>query len=198
MLSVMYALLCIAAPCALYQFIICKRKNIKGEHKVTHIVWVYIFLFYIFLVFSAAGIGSIWDVGCYDTIIRLEEINLLPFQSEGIMTYALNVVMFMPFGFLIPMIWKQYRRPVKIFLAGFLFSSAIEFCQLFNRRNTDIDDLMMNTIGAVIGCFIWKLTKRLFRNINKKAISLSDTEPVVYLTLAVLGEFLLYNWRLFL
>ena len=114
------------------------------------------------------------------------------------MTYALNVVMFMPFGFLIPMIWKQYRRPVKIFLAGFLFSSAIEFCQLFNRRNTDIDDLMMNTIGAVIGYFIWKLTKRLFRNINKKAISLSDTEPVVYLTLAVLGEFLLYNWRLFL
>ena len=196
MLSVMYALLCIAAPCALYQFIICKRKNIKGEHKVTHIVWVYIFLFYIFLAFSAAGIGSIWDVGCYDTIIRLEEINLLPFQSEGIMTYALNVVMFMPFGFLIPMIWKQYRRPVKIFLAGFLFSSAIEFCQLFNRRN--IDDLMMNTIGAVIGYFIWKLTKRLFRNINKKAISLSDTEPVVYLTLAVLGEFLLYNWRLFL
>ena len=39
----------------------------------------------------------------YDTIIRLEEINLLPFQSEGIMTYVLNIIMFLPLGFLIPL-----------------------------------------------------------------------------------------------
>ena len=139
-----------------------------------------------------------WDIGHYDTIIRLEEINLLPFQSEGIMTYVLNIIMFLPLGFLIPLIWKRYRNPLKIFMIGFGFSLSIELCQLFNRRNTDIDDLMMNTLGAVIGYFIWKLTKRLFKNINHKSISLSKLEPIVYLTLAVLGEFLLFNWRIFL
>ena len=164
MLSTIYALLCIIVPCSLYQLIICKRQNKKQENKAIHFVWVYIFLLYIYLTFSVAGIGSIWDIGHYDTIIRLEEINLLPFQSEGIMTYVLN----------------------------------IELCQLFNRRNTDIDDLMMNTLGAVIGYFIWKLTKRLFKNINHKSISLSKLEPIVYLALAVLGEFLLFNWRFFL
>ena len=104
----------------------------------------------------------------------------------------------LPLGFLIPLIWKRYRNPLKIFMIGFGFSLSIELCQLFNRRNTDIDDLMMNTLGAVIGYFIWKWTKRLFKNINHKSISLSKPEPIVYLTLAVLGEFLLFNWRIFL
>ena len=198
MLSTIYALLCIIVPCSLYQLIICKRQNKKQENKAIHFVWVYIFLLYIYLTFSVAGIGSIWDIGHYDTIIRLEEINLLPFQSEGIMTYVLNIIMFLPLGFLIPLIWKRYRNPLKIFMIGFGFSLSIELCQLFNRRNTDIDDLMMNTLGAVIGYFIWKLTKRLFKNIKHKNISIYKLEPIVYLTLAVLGEFLLFNWRIFL
>lgn len=146
MLSTIYALLCIIVPCSLYQLIICKRQNKKQENKAIHFVWVYIFLLYIYLTFSVAGIGSIWDIGHYDTIIRLEEINLLPFQSEGIMTYVLNIIMFLPLGFLIPLIWKRYRNPLKIFMIGFGFSLSIELCQLFNRRNTDIDDLMMNTL----------------------------------------------------
>lgn len=99
MLSTIYALLCIIVPCSLYQLIICKRQNKKQENKAIHFVWVYIFLLYIYLTFSVAGIGSIWDIGHYDTIIRLEEINLLPFQSEGIMTYVLNIIMFLPLGF---------------------------------------------------------------------------------------------------
>lgn len=180
MLSTIYALLCIIVPCSLYQLIICKRQNKKQENKAIHFVWVYIFLLYIYLTFSVAGIGSIWDIGHYDTIIRLEEINLLPFQSEGIMTYVLNIIMFLPLGFLIPLIWKRYRNPLKIFMIGFGFSLSIELCQLFNRRNTDIDDLMMNTLGAVIGYFIWKLTKRFL--INK----LPKFEPLVYIILFLL------------
>ena len=67
MLSTIYALLCIIVPCSLYQLIICKRQNKKQENKTIHFVWVYIFLLYIYLTFSVAGIGSIWDIGHYDT-----------------------------------------------------------------------------------------------------------------------------------
>lgn len=198
MLSTVYALLCMVIPCFIYQIIICKIQNDRQKNKVLHMILVYIFLLYLYLTLSVAGIGSIWDIGHYDKIIRLEEINLIPFQSEGIMTYVLNIIMFLPLGFLISLIWKQYRNPLKILLIGFGFSLSIEICQLFNRRNTDIDDLIMNTLGAVAGYFIWKLTKRLCGNINQKAISLSRLEPVIYLALAVLGEFLLFNWRLIL
>ena len=122
MLSTIYALLCIIVPCSLYQLIICKRQNKKQENKTIHFVWVYIFLLYIYLTFSVAGIGSIWDIGHYDTIIRLEEINLLPFQSEGIMTYVLNIIMFLPLGFLIPVCLPQCRK------AGI----CLPFCENFH------------------------------------------------------------------
>ena len=129
-------------------------------------------MFYGYLaVQEAAGIGTIWDLITYGKLDN--SINLIPFSSEGAMTYNLNIIMFMPFGFLLPLIWKNFRNAKKVVLMGFLMSLAIEICQLFNLRATDIDDLMMNTLGAVIGYFIWKLTKRLFKNINHKSISLS-------------------------
>lgn len=197
MLSMIYSILCIMAPCIVYQLIIIRQKKYE-RNLLLHLVWVYIFLLYIYLVFSVAGIGSVWDIGQYDTIIRLEEINLLPFQSEGIMTYTLNILMFMPLGFLLPLIWKQYRNPMKIFFTGFSLSLAIELGQLFNRRNTDIDDLLMNTLGMIFGYLVWLLFKNVFNKTNNKAITLSKHEPIVYLVLAVAGKFLLYNWKLFL
>ncbi len=195
MLSMLYAIICIFLPCIIYQIALVNRQKEK-KNLVPHIIWVYVLLLYIYLAFSVAGIGSIWDIGHYDTVIRLEEINLIPFQSEGIMTYALNIIMFMPLGFLLPLIWKKLRNPIKVLLTGFCFSFAIELCQLFNRRNTDIDDLLMNTLGALVGYFLWDLLKKVFKRTNEKAILLSKIEPFVYLALAVLGEFFLYNWRL--
>lgn len=197
MLSILYAILCIFVPCAIYQVIVIVKHPAR-KNLASHIMWVSVFLLYIYFAFSVAGIGSIWDIGQYDTVIRTEEINLIPFQSEGMMTYILNVIMFMPLGFLLPLIWKELRNPIKVTLTGLGFSFAIEFCQLFNRRNTDIDDLLMNTLGALVGYFMWKLLKNAFKGANKKAISLSAIEPFLYLVLAVLGEFLLYNWKLLL
>ena len=65
------------------------------------------------------------------------------------MTYVLNIIMFLPLGFLIPLIWKRYRNPLKIFMIGFGFSLSIELCQLFNRRNTDKSPLAHAEIAAI-------------------------------------------------
>lgn len=40
---------------------------------------------------------------------------------------------------------------------GFCFSLLIETDQLFNRRATDIDDLIMNTLGTALGFLIYRL-----------------------------------------
>lgn len=153
------------------------------------------FLLYLYAAFSAAGIGTVWDVGQYDTLIRLDEINLLPFQSEGAMTYVLNIVMFLPLGFLLPYIWKEYRSLKRTAAAGACLSLAIEVCQLFNLRATDVDDLMMNTLGAVFGYLLWYLFHSFFPKAGKDEVLLFSGEPEIYLTLSVLGTFLFYNWR---
>lgn len=212
-ISIIYPLLCVIIPCLIYQIIAVKSEDLKEKaYLIPHLIWVYIFLIYIYLAFSVAGIGSVWDIGQYGEIIRIEEINLIPFNSEGIRTYILNIIMFMPLGFLLPLIWEKFRNAVKVFYTGLGFSLAIEICQLFNHRATDIDDLMMNSLGAVLGYFIWVCVSNLFNSIsekyafisksettintNKMTISISKNEAIIYLTLAVLGEFFLYNWML--
>ena len=197
MLPIIYSMACIIVPCAVYQ-VLALREPKSRKHLLHHMIWVYIFLLYLYLALSTAGIGSVWDIGKYDTIIRPDEINFIPFQSEGIMTYVLNILMFMPLGFLLPLIWKNYRNITNVLFTGFGFSLSIEICQLFNLRATDIDDLLMNTLGTLIGYFIWLLLINIFQKCSQKALSLSKREPAVYLALAVAGEFLLYNWRLLL
>lgn len=99
-----------------------KTKNLKVEKNVMiHLVWVYIFLLYIYLALSKAGIGSIWDIGRYSGLFRIDEINLIPFDSVGILTYILNIIMFMPLGFLLPLIWKNFRNIINVSLTGLGF-----------------------------------------------------------------------------
>ena len=52
-------------------------------------------------------------------------LSLLPFQSEGLFTYLTNIVMFMPLGFLLPYIWKNYRSLAKTALTGFLAAAFV-------------------------------------------------------------------------
>ncbi|KGJ48570.1 antibiotic resistance protein VanZ [Clostridium sp. NCR] len=210
-----YPLLCVITPCFIYQIITIKSRKIKDKvNLIPHLIKVYIFLLYVSLAILVAGIGSIWDIGQFGNIIRIEEINLVPFSSSGATTYILNIIMFMPLGFLLPFIWSKFMNLSKVFCVGLCFSLAIEFCQLFNHRVSDIDDLMMNSLGAVFGYLIWLCVTKLFKYIIKLPIfvsvsntdnqnkfslyiskfSISKNEAVMYLSLAILGEFLFYNW----
>lgn len=195
LINIIYSALCMAIPCMFY-FVYLMRQRKQKRSLMFHFFETAIFLVYIYMVFSVTGIGSVWEIGKYGAIIRLDEINLIPFQPEKITTNVLNLIMFIPFGFLVPFIWSEYRNVGKVLITGALFSFSIELAQLFNRRVTDIDDLLMNTLGALVGYIIWYGTKKLFHNRNKRAISLSKREPVIYLLLSIGGEFFLYNWRL--
>lgn len=70
---------------------------------------------------------------------------------------VLNIVMFIPFGAFLPIYFKEFRKLVPAITAGFLMSLAIELLQLFTFRATDVDDLVMNTIGAAVGYGIAQL-----------------------------------------
>lgn len=199
-----YPLMCVFVPCVAAQLIFKEKLyGFDGEKraKIKHLLFVYVFILYIFCAIDVAGIGTVWDIGHFGSVVRLEEINIIPFNSDGVMTYVLNIIMLMPLGFLLPLIWKQYERLSRTVFFGFCFSFLIECAQLFNRRQSDIDDLIMNTLGALIGFFIWKFwywicSKRKLR--FQKVKSSSVAEPIVYMGLSVLGSFLLVNWWFFL
>lgn len=74
--------------------------------------------------------------------------------------------MFMPLGFFVPLLWKISNRFV--ILLGFSFSLLIETSQLFLNRQTDVDDLMLNTVGVILGLLLYKLLNRKNKSFMSK------------------------------
>lgn len=67
-----------------------------------------------------------------------------------------NIVAFMPFGFLLPLITKQKMHLGKVFVYSLLLTLCAETLQLLSRTGAfDVDDLILNTIGGILGygCF---------------------------------------------
>lgn len=78
-----------------------------------------------------------------------------------------NIIMFMPLGFFPALLWRRWRW-WKSLLAGFCTSASIEFIQFFIGRSTDIDDVILNTIGVLAGFWIFCLMKAIFPNFTQK------------------------------
>jgi glycopeptide antibiotics resistance protein len=74
-----------------------------------------------------------------------------------------NILLFIPLGFLIPIIWKNVRHMKQILLIGMGVSVTIELLQLLESfvggwgRVTDIDDVICNAFGAVLGYLLYYL-----------------------------------------
>lgn len=74
-----------------------------------------------------------------------------------------NVVMFVPMG-LLPAVWKKQRRFGWYVLTVAVSVALIEVMQILTRLGSaDIDDWLLNMLGAVIGFEIWRTVGRIFR-----------------------------------
>lgn len=82
-----------------------------------------------------------------------EKNNMVEFALQNIIG---NVILFIPLGFLLPLITNKFHSLKKIIVVAFLFSLFIEFVQFISfhfgiYRTADIDDIILNTLGAVLG-----------------------------------------------
>jgi glycopeptide antibiotics resistance protein len=74
-----------------------------------------------------------------------------------------NVALFLPLGFLLPLLAPRLDRPGRTVAAGFLLSVAIELSQVAfpGVRRADVNDVLMNTLGTALGFLAWRLAARL-------------------------------------
>lgn len=80
-----------------------------------------------------------------------------------------NIVMFIPIGVLLPLLWKRFDRAWRTIGTGFLLSVCIELLQLPQMRSSDVDDLWLNTLGASIGYILYKKFPNNFKkSFNRK------------------------------
>ena len=123
-----------------------------------------IFGFYLVVVLALVGFPNI-------TMSKMEfTVNLIPFiyMLSDLVNACLNVLLFVPFGFFLPMLWKEFRSIKRVALAGIVVTFFIEISQLFTGRATDIDDIITNSIGTLIGYFIVRFVTK---NFTKRTLS---------------------------
>ncbi|MBR8644771.1 VanZ family protein [[Brevibacterium] frigoritolerans] len=80
------------------------------------------------------------------------------------------MLLFIPLGFALPILFSKIKIK-HIILIGFLTSLTIEVVQAiagyfigYNYRSFDIDDLIMNSFGTIIGLLIFKVLFKFLKN----------------------------------
>ncbi|MEV4281681.1 VanZ family protein [Actinoplanes xinjiangensis] len=93
--------------------------------------------------------------------------NIIPLLTIDPVTFMLNIVLTLPFGFLLPML-RPIRGLAHIAALAFLFSATIEVVQLITNvtvssgRLADVNDLIANTLGGAIGFLASRAVGRAF------------------------------------
>ena len=116
---------------------------------------------------------------------RFHNWNLIPFQGIGEIAGAFqsgkasgfyfrlilrqglaNILMFLPGGFLIAAAFPQFRNWRRILILGAGCSLTIEVIQFLIGRIADVDDVLMNSFGAVLGFGLFQFSGLGFRKIR--------------------------------
>jgi glycopeptide antibiotics resistance protein len=72
-----------------------------------------------------------------------------------------NILGFIPFGILVPMLFRKMEAFRNVLIAALIISLIFEVIQLVAVLGSfDVDDLLLNTIGAAIGYYIYSLDRR--------------------------------------
>lgn len=124
------------------------------------IIRLILFSIYILIVLRLTifRFNSILDERVLNLTLFVDLIHV--YQNAGLRLFLWlflgNIGWFVPFGFLLPMLLKKesFLKSVGI---GFLFSLVIESLQFaFRLGVAELDDLILNTLGVVIGYLLFK------------------------------------------
>ena len=156
------------------------RKKLGSKPNLFHELGVAVFILFLVGLASQTIIPA-WglNVGGIEFLMSpLDRINLIPFQSFIIIGRIFsrggypdiqiiqvlgNIGMFSVIGFMLPVLWKRFEKAIRTVQTCFYSSLAIEVVQLFTGRSTDIDDLILNTFGGLLGFLLYAAIKKTMR-----------------------------------
>lgn len=97
-------------------------------------------------------------------------LNLIPFAGmlADLKNEIKNVLLFIPLGFLLPFLWERYRKWQSVLLFGFGTSLTVEVLQIFTYRATDVNDILTNTLGTMIGCLLFRAVEKVVPGLGEK------------------------------
>lgn len=117
------------------------------------------------------------------------------FSAHRWLNVLLNIAMFVPFGFMLPMLREKFRKCYLTIPVGLAFSLFIEVVQLTLARGVfDVDDLFCNSLGATIGFFGVMTLLTLFQKREKRCRTILPHAGMLLILLGAVGSvFLCYH-----
>lgn len=140
----------------------------KKSHTVLLISTIILILFFTFIVRETFEVRHVGSRGIILIPFR-EFYSLFTAQNHSFYFWqiVLNILLFIPFGFMLSCYLYKYHRPQHLFLSillsGLFVSVSVELLQYLTSRGfTEIDDVINNTLGTITGNCIYKgLLKRI-------------------------------------
>ena len=135
-------------------------------YKETKLLVYVLYLFVLFQLVTTTDYGSYG----YNNFIPFKEIMRYDIAAPLFWRNVVgNIVVFAPFGYIITDIIYMFTKRMNVFISfGFtvLMSSSIEFIQMFIGRSFDIDDIILNSLGGLIGFIAFVIMKKIFKEDN--------------------------------
>lgn len=131
-----------------------------------------VFSFYLVAVYTLVGLPSI-------TYINPGlNLNLIPFvgMMDDLKNCILNVILFGPLGFFLPVLWMTFRDMKKTVCFGLWMSITIEIMQILVMRAVDINDVICNTAGTYCGCLMAEGICKVINMDRSKGVKFSVDE----------------------
>ena len=146
-----------------------KKKRINRI--VGRVLLVAYFALLIFFMFFSDELGRKMGTGVrrmnthpFNEIRRFWAMRFTYGWKYTLMNIGGNILIFVPFGFLIPMSSKNKitRNFFVVTLLAIMFSGAIEVVQILTKVGAfDIDDIILNTAGAITGYIVYAIAKAI-------------------------------------
>ena len=145
-----------------------KKKLARRGIKVIFYLYI-IGIFYFVLLSERYGRDTGYDTS-HVNLVLFKEINRHLLSTEAVVTNLFgNIFAFSPFGFMIPIVINKKKAFFRAVFATSFFSLVIETSQLIMKVGVfDVDDLLMNTVGGLIGYMIYRVVVAVYDLYNRK------------------------------
>ena len=152
------------------------KRKIKAAGTVLFLIYILALIYFLFFAERFSGVEFAQREYHYN-LTPLQEIRRFWIYREQLGVFAVvtnllgNVIGFIPYGFILPVIARKCRSGFFIILSGFGISLLVETIQLITKVGCfDVDDLILNTLGAALGYLAFAVCNYLRRKCYGKKI----------------------------
>ena len=114
-----------------------------------------------FIAGELSGFHS-YNIIPFQSILEFTKLMFNGYFSRGFNNIIGNILVFAPFGYFLPLLYKKCRKWKTVILLAFPISFLFEILQYFlYLGSADIDDVILNLLGATLGFCFFQVIKRV-------------------------------------